>query len=163
MPKSGHVCGSTPSSYPADTFALESLGPQTLYVLTCLCPLPEIPTCTMAPPGFMSAADNPVWLKPIVLAADRKNKRHFGAGALRTTRWQPRLARGMHARLAPGGSSTLRSAPEKGWSGAARFPLGLDTSRRTGYGRTAVQGLQSLTPEEKPKMLWKNPEQLLDL
>src|SRR5438552_3975120 len=36
---------------------LESLGPQTLYVLTCLCPLPEIPACTVAPPGFMSAAD----------------------------------------------------------------------------------------------------------
>src|SRR5437660_981018 len=47
---------------------LESLGPQTLYVLTCLCPLPEIPACTVAPPGFMSAADNPVWLKAIVLA-----------------------------------------------------------------------------------------------
>jgi hypothetical protein len=40
-----------------------------------------------------------------------------------TTRRQPRRARGMHAPLAPGG--------------AARLPLGLDTRRRTGEGRTA--------------------------
>ena len=94
--------------------------------------------------------------------ADRKNKRPFGAGALRTTRRQPRLAQGMHARLAPGGQHPAARTGE-GWGGAARFPLGLDTSHRTGYGRTAVQGLQSLTPEEKSHRLWENLEQLLGL
>jgi hypothetical protein len=70
---------------------------------------------------------------------------------------------GVGTRASRRGGSTLRRAPEKGWGGAARFPLGLDTSHRTGYGRTAVQGLQSLTLAEKSHRLWENLEQLLDL
>ena len=70
---------------------------------------------------------------------------------------------GVCTRASRRGGSTRRSAPEKGWGGAARYSLGLDTSRRTGYGRTAVQGtavqgLQSLTLEEKSNMLWENLE-----
>ena len=79
--------------------------------------------------------------KEILAEADRKNKRHFCAGSSGAHLPEPppppasgQASPGVCTRLAWSGSPPERSGAR---AGVALLPLGLDTHRRTGEGRTA--------------------------